>query len=167
MGSRYRFQHLVVRTVDVGGLTPAELRRESDRLSILVNEQGQKLLTRLASSPSTCRVDTVELTVGDLGFADGATTAELFQRADQFGLDRKGLLEVEPDPKEHQLGPGLNRDQATELPGRVDPDHQGLVGIRLVLIREELKARAKLELWVVWVVIKFIKLHFTTPQYYP
>lgn len=76
----------VIRSFEVGGLTVAELLQEFERCSISVNEQGHKLLTNVVVPSASCRIKTIELTVGDLGFSQGTKTLDLFQRAHELGL---------------------------------------------------------------------------------
>jgi len=79
----------ITRTVEVGGLTKAELVQELKRHSISMNEFGERLFAddRFTTSETSYRLKTVELTVRDLGFPDGATTAQIFERASELGLE--------------------------------------------------------------------------------
>ena len=96
----------ITRTVSVGGRTKAELLQDLQRNAIAMNESAQRLFASDAFTTSETRyaVTTVELTVRDLGFPAGATSAEISARAGVLGL---GLCPLE-------LGPHLRlqyRDQ--------------------------------------------------------
>jgi hypothetical protein len=53
------------------------------------------------------RLQTVELTVGDLGFSDGATTTQIFKRASELGLELCPL----------ELGPYLRLEYLDQAEG--------------------------------------------------
>lgn len=79
----------IIRTVEVGGLTKAQLREQFRQHGISLNAQGERLMTEVpfTRSESPCRLETVELTVRQLGFPEGATSAEIFARAGELGLE--------------------------------------------------------------------------------
>ncbi|MGG7620772.1 helicase [Bacillus coreaensis] len=79
----------ITRTVDVGGLTKWELIEKLQQTFILINEYGKRLLAddKFTTSEIKYSLPTVELTVGNLGFPDGATTVEIFNRAKELGLE--------------------------------------------------------------------------------
>ena len=79
----------ITRTVDVGGLTKSELIQELQRNSISLNAYGERLFAddHFTTSETSHRLKTVELTVRDLGFPEGATTAQIFERASELGLE--------------------------------------------------------------------------------
>ena len=78
----------VIRTVDVGGLTKADLLQQLQTNAVSMNESAQRLFTSELFTTSDTRylVTTVELTVRDLGFAQGATVAKIYERAGALGL---------------------------------------------------------------------------------
>lgn len=80
---------IITRIVEVGGHTKSQLIMKLQEYSILMNEYGEKLLAddRFTTSDTKYRLQTVELTVGDLGFLEGATTAQIFNRASELGLE--------------------------------------------------------------------------------
>jgi hypothetical protein len=84
----------ITRTVQVGGLTKSELVEELQRKAISMNEAGESLFAsdHFTTSETRYSVTTVELTVGDLGFPQGATIAEISARAAALGL---GLCPLE------------------------------------------------------------------------
>lgn len=88
---------MVIRTVHLGGLTKAELIQELQSNSILMNESGERLFANdlFMTAETRSAVTTVELTVGDLGFPQGATIAELYARAATLGL---GICPLELGP---------------------------------------------------------------------
>ncbi|WP_409303925.1 helicase [Peribacillus sp. SCS-155] len=80
---------VITRTIEVGGLTKSQLIQKLQQYSILINEYGDRLLTddKFTTSDTKYSLQTVELTVSDLGFTDGATTAQIFKRASELGLE--------------------------------------------------------------------------------
>ena len=78
----------VIRVVTIGGLTKPELLEQLYRQAVLLNESAERLFAddRFTTSPTRYAVTTVELTVRDLGFPQGATTAEIYARAKTLGL---------------------------------------------------------------------------------
>lgn len=79
----------IIRKIEVGGLTKSQLIQKLQKYSILMNEYAKRLFAddNFTTSDLTCSLKTVELTVRDLGFAEGATTAQIFKRASEVGLD--------------------------------------------------------------------------------
>ncbi|NIK77691.1 hypothetical protein FHS15_002827 [Paenibacillus castaneae] len=111
---------IITRTVEVGGLTKSQLIEKLQQYSILMNESGERLLAddKFTTSDTKYSLQTVELTVGDLGFHDGATTAQIFKRASELGLELCPL-ELGPhlrleylDQPEGYFGNPLRRHQA-------------------------------------------------------
>jgi len=88
---------IITRIVEVGGLTKSQLIQKLQQYSILINEYGEKMFTdkKFTTSDTKYSLKTVELSVMDLGFPDGATTAQLFKRARELGLGL-GPLELGP-----------------------------------------------------------------------
>ena len=76
-----------VRHITVGTLTKSELHAGFRKHSIQLNSQGETLFAELVETVkvSAC-LETVELTVSQLGFSNGARSAELFARAIELGL---------------------------------------------------------------------------------
>lgn len=113
----------VVRTVTVGGLTKSELMEKLQRNAIAMNESGARLFTSDPFKTAVTRytVTTVELTVRDLGFPQGAAIAEIYARAKALGL---ALCPIE-------LGPHLRlqyRDQPEGAWGKPVRQHQAPYG---------------------------------------
>ena len=81
--------HTITRTVDVGGFTKSQLLLELQRHSVSMNESGERLFAddRFTTSETSYRLKTVELTARDLGFPEGATADEIFERAGKLGLE--------------------------------------------------------------------------------
>jgi hypothetical protein len=79
----------IVRTIEVGGMSKAELLHEFQRHSISMNAYGKRLFKDDSWAPSETSSDleTVELTARQLGFSEGATSAQLFERAAELGLN--------------------------------------------------------------------------------
>jgi hypothetical protein len=103
---------VVARTIRIGGKTKDELLEALLERGIELNEAGKALFARdeFATSANPSVVETVELTVANLGFADGATSEALLARAVSLGLS--------PCPLE--LAPYLRLDYLDQPEG-----HQG------------------------------------------
>lgn len=89
---------MVIRTVTIGGLTKAELLEQLHAQAISLNESAQRLFDNalFSTAPTCSSVTTVELTVQDLGFPQGAKIAEIQARAKTLGL---GLCPLELAPQ--------------------------------------------------------------------
>ena len=87
----------ITRIVSVGGWTKAELLQALQRNAIALNASAECIFASdQFTTAATCSiVTTVELTVRDLGFPRGATSAELYLRAGALGL---GLCPLELGP---------------------------------------------------------------------
>ncbi len=77
-----------IRVIEVGGVSKPQLKDKLQQCSIRMNEYGNKLFDdeKFVISPTKRRLETVELSVRNLGFLDGATALQLFQMADTLGL---------------------------------------------------------------------------------
>ncbi|QSO45827.1 helicase [Alicyclobacillus mengziensis] len=111
---------VINRTVEIGGLTKSELIQKLQQYSVLMNESAERLFAddKFSTSDTKYIVQTVELTVRDLGFPDGATMNEIFNRATDLGL-ALCPLELAPhlrlaylDQPEGYLGHPLTQHQA-------------------------------------------------------
>lgn len=73
----------------IGGKTKEELERELEEKSITVGTYAKQLLDSpdFTTSKNIEDIDLVCLTVGDLGFSSGATTDEIYKRAEDLGLE--------------------------------------------------------------------------------
>lgn len=114
---------MIKRTVEVGGLTKTQLFQKLQQNSIMMNELGEKLLTddQFTTSDTKYSLQTVELTVGELGFPDGATTGQIFKRASELDLELCPL----------ELGPHLRLvylDQPEGYSGNPIQRHRAPVG---------------------------------------
>lgn len=89
IGGTYPNCPFIMRTVEVGGLTKQQLINRLQEYSILLNQYGEKLLTdeKFTTSDSKYTMKTVEITVANLGFPEGATTAHIFKKARKLGLE--------------------------------------------------------------------------------
>ena len=122
-GKMYPNSPTIVRTVKVGGLTKSQLMQQLQQHAILMNESGKVLFENdnFTTSNKTYCLKTVELTVRDLGLPGGATMAQIFNNASQFGLE---LCPVE-------LGPHLRLvylDQPEGYSGKPFRQHQAPYG---------------------------------------
>ncbi|MEK5080760.1 helicase [Solibacillus sp. FSL W7-1436] len=79
---------VITKTVAVGGLSKADLIQKLHQSSILLNLYGEKLLNddRFTTSETRYSVEVVELSVRDLGFPNGATLPEIYNQANNLGL---------------------------------------------------------------------------------
>ncbi len=75
-------------TVHVGGVTKEDLLSRLQRAGVLLNEAAAALLAdvRFITSSSSAPTKAVTLSVAELGFPEGATFAEIVERADRNGL---------------------------------------------------------------------------------
>lgn len=80
---------MISRTVEVGGMTKSQLLHKLQQASVMLNAYGERLFEadQFMTSASKYSLETVELTVMDLGFPDGAVTARIFKRAGELGLE--------------------------------------------------------------------------------
>jgi hypothetical protein len=113
----------ISRTIEVGGFTKGELIEKLQQSSILINEYGERLMAddKFTTSETKYRLQIVELTVGNLGFPDGATLDQIFKRANE--------LDLELCPME--LGPYLRLeylDQSEGFSGNPFQKHQAPSG---------------------------------------
>ncbi len=113
----------IIRTIEVGGLTKFQLIQKLQQHSVLMNESAERLFAdnKFTTSDLTYFLKTVELTVRDLGFAEGATTAQIFKRASEVGLDLCPL----------ELGPRMRfqyLDQPEGYLGKPSLPHQAPYG---------------------------------------
>ncbi|MGS2778726.1 helicase [Robertmurraya sp. GLU-23] len=110
----------ISRTVEVGGLSKEELIEKLTQSSIMINEYGKRLFAsdQFTTSEKKYSLQSVELTVGNLGFLEGATTGQIYRRASELGLD---LCPVELGPHlrlayldqpEGEAGNSLQKQQA-------------------------------------------------------
>ena len=111
------------RVVTLGGLKKSELIEELARNAISMNGSAERLFANDHFTTSEIRysLTTIELTACNLGFPQGATIADIYERARQLGL---GLCPLE-------LGPHLRLqylDQSEGCWGKPDRRHQAPYG---------------------------------------
>jgi len=77
---------VIERAVDIGGFSKAELLQKLREKHILLNAYAEALFAdeRFTTSDVRCTVVIVELSVGDLGFPEGATLLQVFEKAAQL-----------------------------------------------------------------------------------
>lgn len=87
----------IIRNIEIGGYTKSQLIQKLQQHSILMNEYAKRLFAddKFTTSDLAYRLKTIELTVHDLGFPEGATIAQIFKRANEVGL---GLCPLELGP---------------------------------------------------------------------
>jgi len=122
----------ITRTVNVGALTKVELIQELKKNSISMNEYAERLFASdyFTTSNTQYPVTTVELTVHNLGFPQGATISEIYARAEELGL---GLCPLE-------LGPFLRLQYLDQPEGHLEKpvrQHQAPYG-SVTIASEEL-----------------------------
>lgn len=88
----------IIRTVEIGGLTKSQLYQKLRQHSISMNKFGERLFDddKFTIPDKIYNVRAVELKVRDLGFSEGATIPQLFERANQLGLK---LCPIELGPR--------------------------------------------------------------------
>jgi len=76
-------------TVDIGGTSKEELLRQLEAKGIKISDYARDMLQNpdFATAEKPEAVDLVRLTVESLGFPKGATTKEIFERAEALGLE--------------------------------------------------------------------------------
>lgn len=79
---------VIKKTIEVGGLSKAELIQRLQQSSISLNQYGEKLLydDRFTTSEIKYSLEIVELLVRDLGFPNGATLPEIYKQANELRL---------------------------------------------------------------------------------
>ena len=79
----------ITRTIEIGDLTKLQLIQKLQQQSISLNEYAEILLSndRFTTSKTKYNLETVELTIRNLGFPEGATMPQIFKRAKELGLD--------------------------------------------------------------------------------
>jgi hypothetical protein len=74
---------------EIGGITKEQLEQQLIEKKIYISDWAKDILHSrdftTQSSPETA--DLIRLTVEDLGFENGATTAEIYKKAEEFGLE--------------------------------------------------------------------------------
>jgi len=126
---------IITRTIEVGGLTKLQLIQKLQQHSIMMNEYGKRLISsdKFTTSDTKQSLNTVELTVRDLGFPEGENTARIFKRASKLDL---GLCPLE-------LGPYLRLeylDQSESLlenPSQQNQAPSGSITIASEIISED------------------------------
>ena len=103
--SRNEMHPANMREVVIGSMTKDQLVQTLERQAIHLNQSAEQLLSSelFIVSGKEKRLLTVEITVGELGFAQGATLAEIFEKASMIGL---GLCPVELGPYMRLQYPG-------------------------------------------------------------
>jgi len=111
VASNYPACPFVRRAVRIGGLGKRELLAEIQKGGIELNEAGLALIThnKFTTSEFTATLETVEITVANLGFAQGATIAEILEAAVQCGLSLCPL----------ELGPHLRLQYLDQPEGHI------------------------------------------------
>lgn len=116
---------VVARSVRIGGMTKPELLAALRARGVELNELGLALFARdeFTTAEAAAVVASVELTVADLGFAEGATGDAILERAAALGLS-PCPLELAPhlrlsylDQPEGHAGQAITRHRAP--PGSV------------------------------------------------
>lgn len=79
---------LIFKEIWVGGLSKEDLLHNLKSNNIGLNEFALQIINHndFTLSPTRKKLRTVEISIGDLGFPNGATTKEVYQKAKEFGL---------------------------------------------------------------------------------
>lgn len=99
----------ITRTIEIGGLTKLQLIQKLQQHSISLNEYAERLLSndKFTTSKTKYTLKTVELSIRNLGFPEGATMPQIFKRASELGLDLCPL----------EVGPHLRLDYLNQSEG--------------------------------------------------
>lgn len=119
----YRDHPHVVRSVRIGAMVRLELLAELQRNGIELNQAGLELFSndKFTTSEVTSILESVEITVANLGFPQGATVDRICERAVQLGMSLCPL----------ELGPHLRlqyRDQPEGHIGHPPSQHRAPPG---------------------------------------
>lgn len=81
-------RNAVVRTVRIGGMSKQQLLVDLQRKNIELNEAGWELFAheKFTTSEARSMLETVEISIAELGWAQGATFAQIGARAAELGL---------------------------------------------------------------------------------
>ena len=121
--STYRDHPHMVRSVRIGGLSRLQLLAELQRNKIELNKAGLELFAndRFTPSEGSSTLETIEITVANLGFPQGTTIDRIYERAVQLGMSLCPL----------ELGPHLrlqHRDQPEGHVGHPPSQHRAPPG---------------------------------------
>ncbi|PIQ25545.1 helicase [bacterium (Candidatus Blackallbacteria) CG17_big_fil_post_rev_8_21_14_2_50_48_46] len=104
------------RTLSYGGLDKEELLSKLRSNNILLNEYAQVLFSSdlYKTSPISQNTTIIELSIGDLGFTQGAIFREIFNKCEKIGLkpcelDMGPYLRLEYLQQEEVIEPGKNK----------------------------------------------------------
>ncbi len=80
---------ILVREVYVGGCSKDDLLKKLEENKISINEFALNIISNKKFKTSTVRrkLQTAEISVRNLGFPNGATTSEIYQKAKDCGLN--------------------------------------------------------------------------------
>jgi len=120
----------VIRTVRIGGMSKLDLLAEFQKKGIELNESARTLFAneQFTTSPVTSSLVTVEISVANLGYAEGAVMAQIHERATELGLSLCPL----------ELGPHLRLqflDQSEGELGQPPVQHRAPPGSMTVVSR--------------------------------
>lgn len=73
--------------VEIGGKTKEQLQGELDAKNIQSWDWTKQLIEKMTIATERETVETIRLTIADLGFSNGCTTTQLFARAKELGLE--------------------------------------------------------------------------------
>lgn len=115
--------HASLRTIAVGGTTKSELVRQLVAAGVQLNTMAVRLFddARFTTMETPIPLRTWEISVGELGFGDGATIGEIHVRAAESGLV-PGPLELAPHMRLQHL------DQPGEVVGATTARHRAPSG---------------------------------------
>lgn len=78
----------IEREVWIGGITKQELLQNLNSKGISLNEYALMIINHedFTTLPNRQKVQTVEISISDLGFPKGAITSEVYQKANELGF---------------------------------------------------------------------------------
>ncbi|MCB9896957.1 MAG: helicase [Planctomycetes bacterium] len=112
----------MLRTLRIGGLTKPALLTALQSHGVQLNDAARALFAHDAfrTSASTSTVTVCEITVRELGFADGATMPAIFAKAAELRL-ALCPLELGPHLRLHDLEPPEDAQARPAIPHRAPP----------------------------------------------
>ncbi len=75
------------RSIEIGGKTPKEYEKELAKEGFSINDSTKELLAKMPISKAMHEIETVRLTIADLGFTKHASHDEVCKRAKELGLE--------------------------------------------------------------------------------
>lgn len=93
---KYNIEHVFTRfpeekiqryEITIGGKSKEELEKERQAKNIKISPYAQDIFNKMEMSRQKEETKLIRLTVKDLGFSNGATTDQIYQKAEELGLE--------------------------------------------------------------------------------